>query len=101
MSARRRRSRKPWGGETLILDDGGRFHLNSAPNFEGFDRVLDSLALGNYSLPCARTGTSWHGVREIRSSQGALRKVFIVVITHLRLASQIRDSLLGRHTTGY
>jgi hypothetical protein len=90
-----------WGGETLILDDGGRFHPNSAPNFEGFDRALDSRALGNYCLPFARKGNSWHGVREIRSSQGALRKVFIVVITHLRLASQIRDSLLGRHTTGY
>ncbi len=84
----------------LILDDGGRFHPNSARNFEDFDRALGSRALGNYNLPCARKGNSWHGVCEIRSPQGALRKVFIVVITHLRLASRIRDFLLGRHATG-
>ena len=58
-------------------------------------------ALGNYSLPFAGKGNSWHGIREIRSPQGTLRRVFIVVITHLRLASRIRDSLLGQHATGY
>ncbi len=36
-----------------------------------------------------------------RRIKDTLRKVFIVVITHLRLAFQIRDSLLGRHVTGY
>ncbi len=39
--------------------------------------------------------------RRTGERQAEALKVFVVVITHLRLASQIRDSLLGRHTTGY
>lgn len=69
-----------WGGETLILDDGGRLPRESAPNFEDFDRVIPSRALGNYSLLFGRNERSWHGVREIRCPEGHMRKVFIVVI---------------------
>ena len=90
-----------WGGETLILDDGGGFHPNCAPRFEDFQRVVCSQSLGNYSLLFTRKGHSWHGVREIRSPEGALRKIFIVVISHARLVSRIRDSLFGGHVTGY
>ena len=90
-----------WGGETLILDDGGRFHPDSAPHFEDFHHTLGSRALGNYSLLFARKGNSWHGVRETRSPKVALRKVFIVVVTHRRLWSRIRDSLFDRHVARY
>ena len=69
-----------WGGETLILDDGGRFPRNSAPRFEDFERVTAAQGLGNRSLLFRRGATSWHGVREIRCPADRLRKVFIVVI---------------------
>jgi hypothetical protein len=69
-----------WGGETLILDDGGRFHRRSAPAFEDFEDVTAAEMLGNRSLLFARGARSWHGMREIRCPEGALRKVFIVVI---------------------
>jgi hypothetical protein len=69
-----------WGGETLILDDGGRFDRRSAPRFDEFDRVITAPALGNCSLLFARRANSWHGVREIRCPEGAYRKVFIVVL---------------------
>jgi hypothetical protein len=69
-----------WGGETVILDDHGRFKRNSAPEFEDFDRQISSEALGNYSLLFKRRGNSWHGVRKINCPEGHLRKVFIVVI---------------------
>lgn len=69
-----------WGGETLILDDGGRFNRKSAPQFNDFDRIISSQALGNRSLLFARKGQSWHGVREIECPDDQLRKVFIVVI---------------------
>ncbi|MFQ5784857.1 MAG: 2OG-Fe(II) oxygenase [Alphaproteobacteria bacterium] len=69
-----------WGGETVILDDGGRLSRNSAPAFDDFDRVIESEAMGNTSLLFTQTGNSWHGVREITCPDGALRKVFIVVV---------------------
>ncbi len=69
-----------WGGETLILDDGGRFQRKSAPGFADFEHTISSQALGNHSLLFARKKYSWHGVREIRCPQDRMRKVFIVVI---------------------
>ncbi len=90
-----------WGGETLILDDHGRFSPDSAPGFEDFDRALGAQALGNYSLLFTRKGNSWHGVREIRCPEGALRKVFIVVINRWSLGNQIRSYLFGHHAAGY
>jgi len=90
-----------WGGTTVILDDHGRFHSDSAPNFEDFDHVIESQALGNYSLLFTRKGNSWHGVREIHCPEGALRKVFIVEIIHQSLASRVRYSLFGQHAAGY
>lgn len=72
-----------WGGQTVILDDGGRFDAASAPAFEDFDREMPSVALGNYSLLFGRKGNSWHGVHAIDCPEGKLRKVFIVVINRL------------------
>lgn len=79
-----------WGGETVILDDKGRFSRRSAPEFEDFDRVLGSRSLGNHSLLFVRNGRSWHGVREIRCPQGLMRKVFIVVIRQLSWSERLR-----------
>jgi len=70
-----------WGGETLILDDGGGFNRKSAPHFDDFERVTAAEALGNRSLLFTRTDHSWHGVHKIRCPEGHLRKVFIVVIS--------------------
>jgi hypothetical protein len=78
-----------WGGETLILDDGGRFDYRSAPDFESFERIIASETLGNRSLLFQRRGNSWHGVREIRCPQGQYRKIFIVVIND-RLRIMVR-----------
>lgn len=80
-----------WGGETIVLDDRGRFARNSAPDFDEFDREIAADAVGNRSFIFTRRGNSWHGVREIRCPEGAYRKVFIVVINKPPLARRVRD----------
>lgn len=84
-----------WGGQTLVLDDNGRFDSKSAPAFEDFDRTIESQALGNYSFLFCRRGNSWHGVRELGCPPGHYRKVFIVVIDERRpfrqLSRRIRE----------
>lgn len=89
-----------WGGETLLLDDGGRFSRKSAPGFEDFDHVTVGETLGNRSLLFARTEYSWHGVREIRCPKNAFRKVFIVVINRYMLLDRLRR-IFGNTATGY
>src|SRR5262245_24731726 len=69
-----------WGGQTVLLDDGGRFDSKSAPRFEDFDRIFTAETLGNRSLLFARNEQSWHGMREIHCPAHAMRRVFIVVI---------------------
>ncbi|MCH8895033.1 MAG: hypothetical protein IH927_02105 [Proteobacteria bacterium] len=69
-----------WGGQTLVLDDHGRFDTNSAPAFEDFDNIISSECVGNYSTLFLRRDRSWHGVRELTCPDGKLRKVFIIVI---------------------
>ncbi|MDJ0851585.1 MAG: 2OG-Fe(II) oxygenase [Myxococcota bacterium] len=85
-----------WGGETVILDDGGRFPTKSAPAFEDFDRELSSVALGNHSLIFTRRGNSWHGVKEIRCPEGHMRKVFIVVLNRADALGRLRARLSGK-----
>jgi hypothetical protein len=82
-----------WGGETVILDDGGRFSPQSAPAFEDFVSVESSETLGNRSLLFVRNGNSWHGVRAIQCPPGALRKVFIIVIERATLGTRLRKLL--------
>ncbi|MFQ5467755.1 MAG: hypothetical protein ACE5DS_06420 [Kiloniellaceae bacterium] len=89
-----------WGGETLVLDDGGRFNRKDAPAFDDFDRVITSQAMGNYSLLFERTDRSWHGVKEIQCPDGALRKVFIVVVNRRTPVVWARR-LVGRLPKGY
>jgi hypothetical protein len=89
-----------WGGETLILDDGGRFERESAPHCDDFARVIPSQASGNRSLLFARKEHSWHGVREIRCPEDRLRKVFIVVINRFTPADRVRR-FFGSPPKGY
>jgi hypothetical protein len=83
-----------WGGQTLILDDGGGGDGNSNPIFEDFQRVIASDALGNSSLLFANRKNAWHGVSEIRCPADRFRKVFIVVIDDLVLG--LRRRIAGR-----
>jgi hypothetical protein len=81
--------RPEWGGDTVVLDDHGRFDRKSAPPFEAFDVVANSNSIGNYSLLFVRGEGSWHGVREIRCPPDRYRKVFIVVINdRVRMAAK-------------
>jgi hypothetical protein len=90
-----------WGGATLVLDDGGRFHRNSAPDFSDFDSTTASEFVDNASFIFARTNHSWHGVQAIDAPQGAMRKVFIVVVDGWRFTERIRTKLLRRDVVGY
>lgn len=90
-----------WGGETLVLDDGGRFGRRSSPEFEEFDRILPSQFLDNRSFIFRRTAHSWHGVREIHCPDDALRKIFIVVIDGWNLRERILTSVQRRNVERY
>jgi hypothetical protein len=92
-----------WGGETLVLDDHGRFDHKSAPSFEEFDVAASSCSLGNYSLLFARGESSWHGVKEIHCPPDSYRKVFIVVINdRLRAkAKELWSRLRGKKAASY
>ena len=89
-----------WGGETVILDDGGGFPYKSAPRFEDFKRVIPAKALGNRSLLFSRTERSWHGVRELRCPEGNMRKVFIVVVNRYTPLDRLLR-VVGKAQKGY
>jgi hypothetical protein len=93
--------RPEWGGETLVLDDRGRFPTRSAPRFEDFDRILPADAIGNRSFLFSRRGNSWHGVREIRCPEGLMRKVFIVVLNRNSPVDRLRAKLSGKSFERY
>src|SRR5262249_4242828 len=82
------------GGQTLVLDDGGRFDDVSGPKFEDFERTIASDAMGNSTFLFANRQNAWHGVHEIRCPEGAYRKVFIVVIDDFFLG--LRRRIAGR-----
>ncbi len=88
-----------WGGETIVLDDGGRFSRNSAPEFDDFDREIHAEAMGNRSFIFTRRGDSWHGVKEIHCPEGRYRKVFIVVLNKPTLGRRLLTGLTGRPRT--
>ena len=69
-----------WGGQTLVLDDHGKFSRKSSPDFADFAHEDSAPSVGNCSLLFRRRGNSWHGVREIQCPEGKMRQVFIVVI---------------------
>lgn len=78
-----------WGGQTLVLDDHGRLHRDSNPEFDAFDCVATSEVAGNNSFLFLRRGNSWHGVREIQAPEGEFRKVFIVIFEKLGMGSRV------------
>ncbi len=82
-----------WGGETLILDDGGRFSRRSAPEFGDFAAATRADGMGNRSLLFARTDRAWHGVEPLRCPEGRYRRVFIVVANRAPLAARTRATL--------
>ncbi len=71
-----------WGGETLILDDGGQIERKSAPDFSAFTTSIPSHSMGNYSLLFSRTPNSWHGMKEIHCPEDRLRRVFMVAVKY-------------------
>ena len=85
-----------WGGETVLLDDDGRFDYRSSPEFHEFPREIPARAIGNHSLIFSRTNRSWHGVREITCPQDRIRKVFIVVINANGPIDRLRRFIRGR-----
>lgn len=80
-----------WGGDTLILDDGGEFKRQSSPKFSDFKSAQRANATGNNSLLFSRNGNSWHGVEEITCPEGQYRKVFIVVVNKLSFRRSLRN----------
>jgi hypothetical protein len=89
-----------WGGETVVLDDNGRFPAESAPSFEDFDAEYPAETRDNRSLIFGRQGNSWHGVRRINCPENHYRKVFIVVFEEHRplrmLTKQARRLVTGK-----
>ncbi len=90
-----------WGGATLVLNDGGCFHRSSSPDFEDFDGAVPATFLDNMSFIFRRTTHSWHGVKEIHCPEGAMRKLFIVVVDGWRLDEQLRSRLLRKNVERY
>lgn len=82
-----------WGGATLILDDGGRFPADSAPDFSEFDDTQVGPVVGNRSLLFRRQAHSWHGVQAIACPEDHYRKVFIVEIRHATPVQRARVAL--------
>ena len=73
-----------WGGETVILDDGGRIPPDNAPAFDDFEAEFAAQTQDNRSILFGRRGNSWHGVRRINCPENHYRKVFIVVFEEYR-----------------
>lgn len=90
-----------WGGDTVLLDDGGTLPTRSAPNFDDFSSEIAAQTLGNRSLLFSRTDHAWHGVRPIACPEDRLRKVFIVVINRNRLGDKIRRRFTRREFSYY
>ena len=88
-----------WGGETVILDDGGRIAADNAPGFDDFIAEYPAETRDNRSIIFGRRGNSWHGVRRINCPENYFRKVFIVVFEEYRPA-RMAVKKLRRLVTG-
>ncbi len=89
-----------WGGETVVLDDGGTIGPDNAPAFEDFIAEYPAQTADNRSLLFGRRGNSRHGVREIVCPENYYRKVFIVVFEEHRpvkmAAKKLKRLLSGK-----
>ncbi|WP_308389129.1 2OG-Fe(II) oxygenase [Acidithiobacillus sp. AMEEHan] len=89
-----------WGGQTLVLDDDGKWPRHSAPDFSALREVAASQVLGNRSFLFAQTDHSWHAVKAVTCPPGRFRKVFIVVGN--RLTPQVVwRRIRGKDADGY
>lgn len=86
-----------WGGDTLVLDDGGQLKFETAPSLDNFSNETAANSIGNYSLIFERTRHSWHAVREIRCPEDRLRRVFIVVANPENLYRTVRDKVMRKN----
>jgi len=85
-----------WGGDTVVLDDGGKMEFESAPTLVDFHNEISAQSIGNYSLIFKRTKHSWHAVREICCPEDRLRRVFIVVANPENLYRTLRDKVMRK-----
>ena len=90
-----------WGGQTLVLDDGGRMNFKTAPTFEDFDRIISCPSMGNVSSILARGDHGWHGVKEITCPQDKMRMIFIVVVNPGNIYWKVRDRMIGKSIQRY
>jgi hypothetical protein len=90
-----------WGGDTLLLDDGGRLDYNTAPDLEEFDSETACESIGNYSAILQRTDHAWHAVRAIDCPEGRYRKLFVVVVNPNSLLWKLRDRLIGKRKQAF
>ena len=89
-----------WGGQTLVLDDGGMLPAHASPHVDALRRVAASDILGNRSFIFKRTDHSWHAVEPIACPPDRLRKVFIVVANRVNLQVLWRR-VRGKYPDGY
>ena len=89
-----------WGGQTVVLDDGGRLSAHDSPKFGALPQVAVSEILGNRSFIFKRTEHSWHAVNPIVCPPSRLRKVFIVVVNRVNFQVLWRR-LRGKDPDGY
>lgn len=89
-----------WGGQTLVLDDGGKLSAHASPAFGSLPQVAASEILGNRSFIFKRTEHSWHAVNPITCPADRLRKVFIVVMNRVNFQVLWRR-LRGKDADGY
>jgi len=85
-----------WGGDTLVLDDGGKLEFETAPTLDDFSNEIAASSIGNYSLIFERTRHSWHAVREISCPDDHMRRVFIVVANPENLYRTLRDRVMRK-----
>jgi hypothetical protein len=90
-----------WGGQTMVLNDEGRFNHRTSPSFTDFNSTVTATCSDNMSFMFRRTPHSWHGVREIACPEGKMRKVFIVVIDDWRLSHRFLSGIRQREVQTY
>lgn len=90
-----------WGGDTLLLDDGGRLDYNSAPAMEDFDGEIACQSIGNYSAILKRTDHAWHAVRPICCPDDKFRKLFVVVVNPDSMFWKVRDRVIGKQKQAF
>jgi hypothetical protein len=58
-------------------------NFQSNPEFSDFENTIPAKSVGNHSLIFTRTDHSWHGVNEINSPEGVIRKLFMVEVSRI------------------